>query len=97
MVIGYESAEHLRMVLYGLRNPETKKENIVQAMDAYKIVMMTDCKSLEQHLKQPGLHTVMDKRLAIDLSSDNWYGDFRARIWEIRWFPSAHQSRRLQR
>eukprot|EP00439_Symbiodinium_sp_Y106_P083488 s2461_g23.t1 len=56
MVIGYESAEHLRMVLYGLRNPETKKENIVQAMDAYKIVMMTDCKSLEQHLKQPGLH-----------------------------------------
>ena len=68
MVAGYESSEHLRMVLYGLRNPEGTPEDVVKGMDAYKINMMTDCKSLEQHLKQAGLHTVMDKRLAIDLS-----------------------------
>ena len=40
-----------------------------QGDDARKIVMMTDCKSLEQHLRQPGLHTVGDKCLAIDLSA----------------------------
>ena len=64
-----ESAEHLRMVLHGLMTTGATKEHVIQAMDNWKTVMMTDCKSREQHLRQPGLHTVMDKRLAIDLSA----------------------------
>ena len=36
-------------------------------MDSYTINLLTDCRSLEEHLKQAGLHTLADKRLAIDL------------------------------
>ena len=68
MVLGYENAEHLRAVLYGLEHGGDRPD-LVQAMDARKVVLFTDCKSLEQHLRQPGLHTVGDKRLAIDLSA----------------------------
>ena len=76
MVAGYEGAEHLRAVLYGMFHEEDKAD-LVRAMDAHKIVMMTDCKSLEQHLKQPGLHTVGDKRLAIDLCA------LRQLVWRL--------------
>ena len=54
------------------RHPQINQEGhmdpkMVEAMDKHRIVMLTDCKSLEEHAKQPGLHTVNDKRLAIDL------------------------------
>ena len=66
MLGGYEEAEHLRAVLYGMRH-ESKDHTLVGAMDLFSIHMLTDCRSLEEHLKQAGLHTVGDKRLAIDL------------------------------
>ena len=76
MVLGYENAEHLRAVLYGLEHGGDRPD-LVRAMDARKVVLFTDCKSLEQHLRQPGLHTVGDKRLAIDLSA------LRQLIWRL--------------
>ncbi|CAE7949013.1 unnamed protein product [Symbiodinium sp. KB8] len=38
-----------------------------EAMDKHRVIMLTDCKSLEEHAKQPGLYTVNDKRLTVDL------------------------------
>ena len=66
MLQGYEEAEHLRAVLFGLQT-EPDDHRMVKAMDHKSIFMMTDCRSLEEHLRQAGLHTVGDKRLAIDL------------------------------
>ncbi|CAE7212571.1 RE2 [Symbiodinium sp. CCMP2592] len=75
MVSGYEGAEHLRQVLHGLHTLDKAPGEVTDAMDKYNLVMMTDCKILEQHLKQPGLHT--DKRLAIDPS------DLRQLVWRL--------------
>ena len=66
MLAGYEEAEHVRGVLHGLRNTNHDAK-MIQAMDSIEIHLLTDCRSLEEHPKQAGLHTVNDKRLAIDL------------------------------
>ena len=66
MLGGYEEAEHLRAILYGMHHEGTDHK-LIGAMDRYNIHMLTDCRSLEEHLRQAGLHTVQDKRLAIDL------------------------------
>ncbi|CAE7702117.1 TY4B-J, partial [Symbiodinium sp. CCMP2456] len=68
LISGYEEAEHLRALLWGVTH-DYHSPNLIEAMDNTLLVMMTDCKSLEQHLRQPGLSTVADKRLAIDLSA----------------------------
>ena len=66
MLSGYEEGEHLRAVLDGMHHADVDNK-LVRAMDTYNLHMLTDCRSLEEHLKQAGLHTVGDKRLAIDL------------------------------
>ncbi|CAE7904728.1 sodA, partial [Symbiodinium microadriaticum] len=63
MHVKYEAFD-IRAVLYGMEHGEGKPD-LIKATDARKFVMMTDCKSLEQHLRQPGLHTVGDKCLAL--------------------------------
>ncbi|CAE7224139.1 RE2, partial [Symbiodinium sp. CCMP2456] len=68
LISGYEEAEHLRALLWGVTH-DYHSPNLIEAMDNTLLVMMTDCKSLEQHRRQPGLSTVADKRLAIDLSA----------------------------
>ncbi|CAE7802548.1 RE1 [Symbiodinium sp. CCMP2592] len=66
LIAGYEEAEHLRAVLHYMCGG-TVDGKMIAAMDSHDVVLFTDCKSLEEHAKQPGLHTVNDKRLAIDL------------------------------
>ena len=71
LVQGYEEAEHVRVLMHGLFHEKTGSTNdfMIGAMDGRRLEMFTDCRSLESHLKQPGLSTVADKRLAIDLSA----------------------------
>lgn len=47
-------------------------------MDGRNIELFTDCRSLEESVNQSGLHTVGDKRLAIDLSG------VRQQIWRLQ-------------
>lgn len=54
-------------VMYSLRHRDNDK-GLVKSMDAIHVHLLTDCRSLEEHLRQAGLHTVLDKRLAVDLS-----------------------------
>ncbi|CAE7561028.1 RE2 [Symbiodinium necroappetens] len=68
LIAGYEEGEHLRALMWGMNNDYHDK-GLIGAMDHMTLAMLTDCRSLEQHLRQPGLSTVADKRLAIDLSS----------------------------
>ena len=68
MVQGYEEAEHLRSVLHGLCFDHVDDGWRIPAMDHTKIIQMTDCRSLESYLTQPGGGSTQDKRLAIDLS-----------------------------
>eukprot|EP00439_Symbiodinium_sp_Y106_P075641 s1781_g15.t1 len=68
LIAGYEEAEHLRTLVWSMANVENDKD-LICSMDKTTLLMMTDCKSLEQHLRQPGLSTVAGKRLAIDLSA----------------------------
>ena len=58
--------------LRGGRTPEWRPPGhmdpkMIEAMDKHRVTMLTDCKSLEEHAKQPGLRAVNDKRLAVDL------------------------------
>lgn len=53
--------------MYSLRHRDNDK-GLVKSMDAIHVHLLTDCRSLEEHLRQAGLHTVLDKRLAVDLS-----------------------------
>ena len=64
MLSGYDDAEHIHRILHGVHGG---KPDLIKAMDSHKIVMYTDCRSLEEHTKQAGLHIVGDKRLAINL------------------------------
>lgn len=67
MVQGYEEAEHLRSVLHGLSFEHQGEDWKIAAMDHTKVIQLTDCRSLESYLNQPGGGTTGDKRLAIDL------------------------------
>ena len=44
-------------------------------MDYIHVDLFTDCRSLEEYVNQPGLHSTSDKRLAIDLTG------IRQQIW----------------
>lgn len=69
MLAGYEDAEHLRMVLHGLRVPHDPRNTSWQtgAKDMTNLHFVTDCRSLRDHLMQGSGGEVQDKRLAIDL------------------------------
>lgn len=68
---GSEETEHFRLVLHGLRHRHDRRDRqwLVEAQDQIQMDWYTDCRSLEEHVNQPGIHTVGDKRLAIDLSA----------------------------
>jgi hypothetical protein len=69
LLLGSEEAEHLRVVLYAIKDPALHRPGwIVSAQDSICVDWYTDCRSLHQHVNQEGLHVVTDKRLAIDLS-----------------------------
>ena len=70
--LGSEDAEHLRQVLYVIKNLATEvspSKNYIAAMDHAKAMWLTDCRSLSDHLCTPCASEVSDKRLAIDLTS----------------------------
>ena len=66
---GAEEADHLRFVLHGLTHlhGRSQSEWLAEAQDRISVLWITDCKSVEQHVNQPGMSSVADKRLAIDL------------------------------
>ena len=66
------------MVMHGLLHEHDHRDRstwVVASMDEIDADFYTDCRSLEEHVCQPGLHTVTDKRLAIDLSG------IRQQVW----------------
>ena len=77
LLAGMEECEHLRMVLHGLRREHHRYDKSwqVEAMDYIHVDLFTDCRSLEEYVNQPGLHSTSDKRLAIDLTG------IRQQIW----------------
>jgi hypothetical protein len=76
LLLGSEEADHLRFVLYSIKDPNHHRANLTtDAMDEIDVDWFTDCKSLFQHVNQSGLHVVTDKRLAIDL------GGIRQQVW----------------
>ena len=77
MVQGYEEAEHLMTVLYGMRH-ELRGDWQVRSLDFIQIYLLTDCRSLEAHLLQAGLSSTANERLSIDLSA------LRQMIWRNR-------------
>ena len=69
---GSEEAEHVRQVLFHLKNkaPAVKKNDIFrEAMNDTKLLWCTDCRSLTDHIVNANMTEVSDKRLAIDLTS----------------------------
>ena len=80
LISGLEEAEHVRMVIHGLCHPQRRggRQWQIDAMDGRNIELFTDCRSLEESVNQSGLHTVGDKRLAIDLSG------VRQQIWRLQ-------------
>ena len=71
LLSGLEECEHARFVLHGLWNHHDRRDQCWQiaAQDEFAVNLYTDCRSLHEHVIQPGMTTVSDKRLAIDLSS----------------------------
>ena len=72
MQLGSEECEHVRQLLYYVKNnPDygNPSKNYVKALDDMVCVCATDCRSLSDHLVNPGMTEVSDKRLAIDLTS----------------------------
>ena len=79
--LGSEDAEHVRQLLYVVKNKATairNTDNFVAAMDDIMVGWFTDCRSLSDHLSTPGASEVADKRLAIDLTS------LRQELWRER-------------
>ena len=77
--LGSEECEHVRQVLYQVKNhaPEgtSPSFNYVGALDHMMCTWMTDCRSLHDHLLNTTISEISDKRLAIDLTS------LRQEIW----------------
>ena len=69
LLLGAEECDHVRFVLHGLTHEHGRLQDqwLADAQDKIPVSWITDCKSLEQHLIQPGVNSVSDKRLAIDL------------------------------
>eukprot|EP00435_Cladocopium_sp_Y103_P030202 s3523_g7.t1 len=69
--LGSEDGEHMRQMLYVVKNKATdlnRTVNFIGAMDDVEIAWYTDCRSLSDHLTNPNAAVVSDKRLAIDLT-----------------------------
>ena len=69
--LGSEDGEHVRQMLYVVKNKATdlnRMANYIGAMDDVEIAWYTDCRSLSDHLTNPNAAVVSDKRLAIDLT-----------------------------
>eukprot|EP00435_Cladocopium_sp_Y103_P018811 s2728_g4.t1 len=77
LLSGLEECEHVRMVLHGLHREHHRYDKAwqIEAMDYKQVELYTDCRSLEEYVNQSGLHSVSDKRLAIDLTG------IRQQIW----------------
>ena len=76
--LGSEETEHVRQVMFVIKNHDVdvpKHEKYQKAMDHMKCLWLTDCRSLSDHLCNPAMSEVTDKRLAIDLTS------LRQEIW----------------
>ena len=86
LISGMGEAEHVRMMLHGLCHPRLRggQQWQINAMDGKNIELFTDCRSLEESVNQSGLHTVGDKRLAIDLSR------VRQQIWRRQGAETGH-------
>eukprot|EP00435_Cladocopium_sp_Y103_P066574 s39_g28.t2 len=70
LLLGSEEAEHLRAVLYAMKDPAVRRPGwMISAQDSVLVDWYTDCCSLFQYINQEGLHSVSDKRLAIDMSA----------------------------
>ena len=73
LLAGTEEAEHLRQLLFVVKNLAESGEKpcdyMVRAMDHTKVLWYTDCRSLSDYLTNPARSGVSDKRLAIDLTS----------------------------
>ena len=71
MIAGLEECEHMRYVFHGLWNEHGRdlRQWQIAAQDQVKMNLYTDCYSLAEHVAHPGLQSIQDKRLAIDLSS----------------------------
>lgn len=70
--LGSEEAEHVRQVMYALKNYQNfggPSKNYVAALDHMVCLWITDCRSLSDHMLTPGMSEVSDKRLAIDLTA----------------------------
>ena len=70
--LGSEDAEHLRQMMYVLKNGKdhlNRQLNYIAGMDATTVGWFTDCRSLSDHLTNPNSCAISDKRLAIDLTS----------------------------
>ena len=68
LLAGSEEAEHLRLVLYSLRDGDFRRPGwMIQALDEIEVQWYTDCRSLYDYINHSGLNVVGDKRLAIDL------------------------------
>eukprot|EP00435_Cladocopium_sp_Y103_P007415 s4110_g2.t1 len=79
--LGSEDAEHMRQLLYVIKNKATalnRTENFINAMDDTVVSWYTDCRSLSDHLMNVNAAAVSDKRLAIDLTS------LRQELWRER-------------
>eukprot|EP00435_Cladocopium_sp_Y103_P034047 s298_g8.t1 len=69
--LGSEDSEHVRQILYIIKNKATdlnRMTNFIGAMDETTIAWYTDCRSLSDHLTNVNAAVVSDKRLAIDLT-----------------------------
>ena len=70
--LGAEESEHVRQTLFVVKNlaEGLKKSDVVmKGMDHMKCLWCTDCRSLSDHLRNPSMAEVSDKRLAIDLTA----------------------------
>ena len=86
-LLGLEECEHVRRVLHGLQHDHHRYDRAwsVEVMDSKQIELYKDCRSLEEYVNQSGLHTMSDKRLAIDLTGIRHQLDRSSRRRRRRW------------
>lgn len=78
MQLGSEEGEHVRQFMHTVKNLDDGVDKKMKATDHMTMLWMTDCRSLSEHLQNPAMSMVSDKRLAIDLTA------LRQEIWKKR-------------
>ena len=79
--LGSEEAEHMKHVLFYVKNMDVnvpKNDQRQRSMDHMKTLWLSDCRSLTDHLVNPAMSEVKDKRLAIDLTA------MRQEVWRAQ-------------